>query len=90
MIPIIWFLIVWLIAMGVFFLLAILTMGIALRFGLSGSKTFILCILFFVVSVVVAGGVGLYELTHVDWTQTVNPLPTGSTSNNYLMPTNPL
>lgn len=85
MIPIIWFFVAWLATMGVFFLLALMTMGIALRFGLSDSKMNVFCALFFIVPVVIFGAVGIYGATSVDWSQTINLIPSPST-NSFLLP----
>lgn len=85
MIPIIWFLVAWLATVGVFFLLAFMTIGIALRFGLSGSKTKVLCTVFLIVPVIIVATVGVYSFVNVDWTQSINLIPSPSGS-AYLLP----
>ena len=71
MIPLAWLLIIWIIGVGIFLLLALLTITLALRFGISGLRTFLFCGLFAFTSFVVIALVGTYALG-VDWTQTLS------------------
>lgn len=71
MITLAWFLIAWIACVGIFLLASAITVALALRFGLSGSKTFILCLLFLLVGFVVIGTVATYALS-VDWSQTLS------------------
>lgn len=75
MIPLAWFLIAWIACVGLFLLASVVTIALALRFGLTGSKTFVLCLLYLLVGLVVVGTVGTYALT-VDWSQALPIFPT--------------
>lgn len=71
MITLVWFLIAWIACVGIFLLASTITVALALRFGLSGSKTFVLCLAYLLVGFVVIGTVGTYALG-VDWSQTIS------------------
>lgn len=78
MIPLVWLLLLWLAGVTLFLILSLLTITLALRFGVSGLHTFFFCGIFLAVSAVVIGLVGLFAL-QVDWSQAlafgVNSLP---------------
>jgi hypothetical protein len=67
----------WLIAVALFSLLAAFTSIIALRFGLSSFGTYMTTAVFLAVSVLVIVLVGGFSMT-VDWSQTVNLIPSSA------------
>lgn len=71
MIPLIWFLFAWLMAIAVFLLLTLLTLGIFLRFGLSSFTTYASSAIFLLGIIGVLVFTGSYLLT-VDWSQSIN------------------
>lgn len=76
-IPLLWFLYAWLGLVGIFGLMAFLTVAMTLRFGLSCAATYVYTGLFAVVSAGVIIVMCNYFLT-VDWTQMVNLLSTSA------------
>ena len=74
MIPLLWIFFVWVLAVGFFLLLALFTVSLAMRFGLTGMTTYILCGIFLLVSGIIIFSSGSYLLT-VDWTQTISLIP---------------
>ena len=82
MIPLGYFLIAWLVLVGLFCLLAFVTVVMQLRYGMSGTITFVSTTLFLVVSAAIILGMGWYLLM-LDWSQEVQVIP-GST--NILQP----
>ncbi len=82
MIPLGYFLIAWLVLVGLFCLLAFVTVVMQLRYGMSGTITFVSTTLFLVVSAAIILGMGWYFLT-LDWTQDVQVIPGGT---NVLQP----
>jgi hypothetical protein len=82
MIPLGYFLIAWLVLVGLFCLLAFVTVVMQLRYGMSGTITFVSTTLFLVVSAAIILGMGWYLLM-LDWSQEVQVIP-GST--NVLQP----
>lgn len=75
MLPLSFFLLIWLIVMSVFVLLALLTVVMALRYGLSGFTTYIVTAGFLIVIALGFVASGSYFST-VDWTQTVTVFST--------------
>jgi hypothetical protein len=71
MIPLYWFLFVWLILMALFCVAALLTVMLAVKYGLSSFTTFISTVLFLGVSVTAIIITGIY-LLGADWTQGLN------------------
>ena len=76
-IPLLWFLYVWLVLVGLFGFMAFLTIAMTLRFGLSCAATYVYTGLFAIVSAGVIVSMASYLLT-VDWSQMVNLLSTGA------------
>ncbi|KAA0206363.1 hypothetical protein EDM68_02570 [Candidatus Uhrbacteria bacterium] len=74
MVPLAYFLIAWLVFIGVFALMSFITILMNLRYGLSGSFTYVTTGIFVGVSCLVLLAAGGYLFT-VDWTQDVNLLP---------------
>lgn len=84
MIPLVWLLLAWIVCVGVFLILALMTTILALRFGLSGSRVVLFCGGFLAVAVIVIGTVGTYALTQVDWSSSLSITPSISTSDYFL------
>jgi hypothetical protein len=72
-IPLLWLLYAWLGLVGLFGLLAFLTIAMTLRFGLSCAATYVYTGLFAVISAGVIVSMCSYFMT-VDWSQMVNLL----------------
>ncbi len=70
MIPLVWVLVLWLAGVTLFLILSLLTITLALRFGVGGLRTFFFCGLYLAGSVLVIGVVALYA-TQVDWSQAI-------------------
>ncbi len=70
MIPLVYFLIAWLVLVGLFGIGALLTLGMNLRYSVATAGAYISTGLFVVVSASALIACGLYIAT-VDWTQTV-------------------
>jgi hypothetical protein len=83
MIPLVYFLFAWLVLVALFAIAALVTVIMALRYGLSGLLTTLTTALFLFVTFAVLVGMGIY-LAGVDWDQdvfilnasSVNVLPT--------------
>lgn len=73
MIPLIWFLIVWLVLVAIFTLMAALTAIMNVRYGLTSIGTYVSTAIFLGVIAIVLLAVGSYALT-IDWEQSVNLL----------------
>lgn len=73
MIPLIWFLVVWLILVAIFALMAALTAIMNVRYGLTSVGTYVSTAIFLGVIAIVLLAVGSYALT-IDWEQSVNLL----------------
>jgi len=71
MIPLVYFLFAWLVLVALFSIAALVTVLMALRYGLSGLLTTLSTALFLLVTCVVLLGMGSY-LLGVDWSQNVN------------------
>jgi hypothetical protein len=71
MIPLLWLLLAWLILMGMFALVTLLTVVMNLRYGLSSFGTYVSTAVFLSVIALVLLGTGAYLFT-VDWSQTLN------------------
>jgi hypothetical protein len=76
MIPLLWFLIAWLILIGLFALATLITVVMNLRYGLSGFMTMVTTGIFLLVVVGVLLASGSYLLT-VDWSQSFDLFGTG-------------
>ncbi|MCI0479237.1 hypothetical protein L0Y59_01710 [Candidatus Uhrbacteria bacterium] len=74
-IPLIYFLIAWLILLAMFALLALVSVVQMLRFGVAGSGTYVSTAVFLGVTAFVVGGVGLYA-AGTDWSSTLDILLT--------------
>ncbi len=74
MIPLVYFLIAWLVFIAIFGLMSFITVLMNLRYGLSGPVTYLTTALFIVVSCFVLLGVGGFMLT-VDWSESIELLP---------------
>lgn len=85
MIPLLWLFFGWVLAVGFFLLLALFTVSLALRFGLTGISTFTVCLIFLFVAGTIIMISGTYLLS-VDWNQTLTLMPVDSTSSNLLFP----
>jgi hypothetical protein len=66
MIPLFAFLILWLILVGVYVVLALITMMQMLRFGISSPSAIFLTIFYLIIAIFILGGTALYLFT-VDW-----------------------
>lgn len=77
MIPLAYFLIAWLVLLGIFSILLLLTLMQTLRHGLPTPSTYISTFLFLAVIALVVLGVGGH-LTGVDWEQSVALFPQGA------------
>ncbi len=71
MIPLVWFLAAWLFGVLFIAIVALLTTSLALRFGLSGSGTLVLCGVFLAGLALILLASGSY-LLGVDWSQTLS------------------
>ena len=71
MIPLSVFLIAWLVLLGVYGILSLLSIIQMLRFAISGPMVYLSTFLFILVSLAIIGGTGLY-LSHVDWSLPMN------------------
>ncbi|MEK7473295.1 MAG: hypothetical protein AAB668_01000 [Patescibacteria group bacterium] len=74
MIPLVYFLIAWLVFIAIFGLMSFITVLMNLRYGLSGPVTYLTTAVFIGVSCVVLLGVGGFLLT-VDWSETMDLIP---------------
>ncbi len=74
MVPLVYFLIAWLVFIAIFGLMSFITVIMNLRFGLSGGFTYVITGVFVGVSCLILLAAGGYLLT-VDWTQTADLLP---------------
>ena len=74
MIPLSWLFLAWLILVGLFCLLALLTLAVHLRYGVAGFLTYASALLFIGVAGSVFWMAGSYLQT-VDWTQSVDLTP---------------
>lgn len=74
MFPLSWLLIAWLIAVGIFAILALLTLGINFKYGVSSFTTFAMSALFIGVTLFVVIATCSYIAT-VDWSQSVDMSP---------------
>ncbi|MBI5654830.1 hypothetical protein HZC53_04230 [Candidatus Uhrbacteria bacterium] len=71
MIPLIYFLLAWVVFLGIFAVMSLLTMMQMLRFGLAGLGTYATTFIFLAVSVAVVLGSAFY-FTGVDWNQSAD------------------
>jgi len=71
MIPLVYFLFAWLVLVALFAIAALVTVLMALRYGLSGLLTTLSTAIFLIVTCLVLIGMGSY-LVGVDWTQNVH------------------
>ncbi len=71
MIPLIWFLFAWLVVMAIFVILALMTLMIFLRFGLSSFATYATSALFLGGIIIMFVCTGGYLLT-VDWSASLD------------------
>jgi hypothetical protein len=76
MIPLSYFLIAWIIGLGIFAFLLLLTLIQTLRHGLPVPSTYVSTFLFLAVIAFVILGVGVH-LTTVDWSGSIAILPNG-------------
>lgn len=74
MIPLIYFLFAWLVLVAIFAVLALITVLMNVRFGLSGFVTYAMTAVFLGVVCLVLLSTGGYFLT-VDWSQDVSLVP---------------
>ncbi len=70
-IPLFYFLLVWLVLIGIFLIMSAITLLMYLRFGLAGSMTFLSTLLFVGVAALMLLATAGY-LARVDWTQEVS------------------
>jgi hypothetical protein len=66
MIPLPVFLIAWLILLGIYVMLSLISMMQMVRFGIASTMTYFSTAIFLIVAVLMIGGTGLYLAT-VDW-----------------------
>lgn len=85
MIPLLWIFLGWALGVALFSLLALLTVSLAMRFGLMGATTYVVCGLFLVVGAVLVLGPGTYLLT-VDWSQSITLIPSLEPASGLLFP----
>lgn len=71
MIPLIYFLIAWVVFLAIFTIMSLLTMMQMLRFGLAGLGTYASTFIFMAFSVVIVLGSAAY-FAGVDWNQTAD------------------
>ena len=74
MIPFVYFLIAWLVLIAIFALMSFITVLMNLRYGLSGSVTYLTTAIFLGVSCLILLGVGGYLFT-LDWTVSIDLIP---------------
>lgn len=70
-IPLFFFLIAWLVLVGIFLLTSAITLLMYLRFGLAGSMTFLSTLIFVIISALMLLASANY-LASVDWSQSVH------------------
>lgn len=70
MIPLSYFLIAWILLASIFFLYALITVGVYLKFGVAGSFTSATAALFLGVALIVICG-SAYYFTMVDWSKPI-------------------
>lgn len=80
MIPLVYFLIAWLVFIAIFVLMSFITVIMNMRYGLSGSVTVMTTAIFIGVSCAILLGVGIF-LLNVDWSTSLNAIP--DTSNAF-------
>ncbi len=86
MIPLVWVLVLWLAGVTLFLILSLLTVTLALRFGVGGLRTFFFCGLYLAGSALIIGVTGIYAI-QVDWSQAVSFTgPTFQPSDSLLFP----
>lgn len=71
MIALSWFLLAWLVMLGLFFLVSLITLITHLRYGVANIMTYFSTMAFVSVTVIALLFVGGY-LTQVDWTQSLD------------------
>lgn len=71
MIPLSYFLIAWLVFLGLYAIMALISVLQMVRFGIAGSGTYLSTVLFLCASFLIVFGTGWF-LIGVDWTQGVN------------------
>lgn len=74
MIPLVFFLFAWMILVGIFLIVALITVYMAVRYGLSGPITAFTTLLFIAVTCFILFGTA-FVLMSVDWTQSINLIP---------------
>ncbi len=74
MIPLTYFLIAWVVLLGIFGLIMLVTLLQMLRHGLPSTATYIATLLFLIVTAGVVIGTSLY-LTQTDWDVGINVVP---------------
>lgn len=75
MIPLVYFLFAWLAFMMIFAFMSLITVFMNLRYGLSGTTTYVTTGTFVAVSCLVFVAAGTYLLFFVDWNASVGLLP---------------
>jgi hypothetical protein len=71
MIPLVYFLVVWFVALAIFAISSFLSVMQMVRFGITGAGTFMSTLLFIGISVIVILGTSAF-LLNVDWTQSID------------------
>jgi len=71
MIPLPVFLIAWLLLLGIYVILSLISMMQMIRFGVASTMTYFSTAIFLIVAVLMIGATGLYLAT-VDWTLGLN------------------
>lgn len=84
MIPLSYFLFAWLLLLGLYLIMSLISMMQMLRFGIAGFGTYASTLAYLIIFVLTVLGCSLYFLT-VDWTQSVN-LIEGFGASPYLNP----
>ena len=74
MIPLVYFLIAWLVLVGIFAILAFITVLMELRYAMHGIGTYVITSLFLGVTFLVLLTMGSY-LAGIDWSQTMQITP---------------
>jgi hypothetical protein len=74
MIPLVYFLIAWLLFIAVFVIMSFITVLMNLRYGLSGATTYVTTSLFIGVSLLVLLGIGGFFFT-IDWSTSLDLVP---------------